>query len=118
MPMADVPAARYKSLAAETAHGRDAMRGRRWMGAAGALLALAVTAHAEDAVFPAGGILEALKARVGKAVTLHLASGTAISGNVGEVRDHEVVIKGLSGREFSDALVRIDVIEAVEARSR
>ena len=38
------------------------------MGAAGALLALAVTAHAEDAVFPAGGILEALKARVGKQI--------------------------------------------------
>ena len=89
------------------------------MGAAGALLALAVTAHAEDAVtFPAGGIPEALKSRVGKTVTLHLASGTSISGNVGEVRDHDVIIKSLSGREFSDALVRLDVIEAVEARSR
>jgi hypothetical protein len=89
------------------------------MGAAGALFALAVTAHAEDtAGFPAGGIPETLKARVGKTVTLHLASGTSISGTVGEVRDHEVVVKGLSGREFSDALVRIDVIEAVEARAR
>jgi hypothetical protein len=88
------------------------------MGAAGALLMVAMTAHAQEAGFPAGGIPEALKSRVGKTVTLHLASGTSISGSVGEVRDHEVIIKGLSGREFSDALVRIDVIEAVEARSR
>ncbi len=95
------------------------MRARRWVGAAGALLALVVTAHAEgEASFPAGGIPETLKARVGKAVTLHLASGTSISGTVGELRDHEVVVKGLSGREFSDALIRIDVIEAVEIRAR
>jgi hypothetical protein len=90
------------------------------MGAtAGALLAVAVSAHAEDAgTFPAGGIPEALKSRVGKTVTLHLASGTSISGSIGEVRDHEVILKSLSGREFSDALVRIDVIEAVETRAR
>jgi hypothetical protein len=89
------------------------------MGVAGALLALAVTAHAEgDVVFATGSVSDVLKGRMGKPVTLHLASGTAITGTVTEVRDQAVVVKGLSGREFSDAIVRLDVIEAIEARAR
>ena len=94
------------------------MRGRRWVGVGAVWLALALTAHAQDATFPAGGIAEALKARIGKPVSLHLTSGTQIGGTVAEVRDHAVVVKGISGREFSDALVRLDQIAAVEVRAR
>jgi hypothetical protein len=88
------------------------------MGLAGALFIVAMTAHAEESPFPTGGVSEVLKARVGKPVTLHLASGATLTGNVAEVRDQAVVLKGLSGREFSDAIVRLDVIEAIEARAR
>jgi hypothetical protein len=98
---------------------RQDMRGRRWVGVGAMWLALAVTAHAQDtATFPAGGIAEALKARVGKPVMLHLASGTQLGGTVAEVRDHAVVVKGITGRELSDALVRLDQIAAVEVRAR
>jgi len=93
-------------------------RGRRSIGLAGALLMLAMAAHAEDSTFAAGSVSEVLKARMGKPVTLHLASGASLTGNVAEVRDQAVVLKGLSGREFSDAIVRLDVIEAIEARAR
>ncbi len=93
------------------------MRGRRV--AAGLVLAMAVTARAQDgATFPAGGVAEALKARVGKPVALFLVSGTQIGGMVTEVRDQAVVLKGVTGRDFSDALVRLDQIAAVEVRVR
>ncbi len=95
------------------------MRGRRWVMAGGVCLVLAMAAHAEDApTFPPGGISEALKARLGKLVTLHLASGTQIGGTIADVRDHAVVVKGIVGRDFSDALVRLDDVAAVEVRAR
>ena len=92
------------------------MRGRGWVGAAGAMLALAVTAHAQEATFPPGGIAEALKARVGKQVTLHLASGTQLGGTIAELRDQAVVVKGITGRDLLDALVRLDQVAAIEVR--
>ena len=95
------------------------MSGRRVVLATVASIALAMTARAEDApTFPAGGVAEALKARAGKPVTLQLASGTQIGGTVAEVRDHAVVLKGVAGREFSDALVLLDQISVVEVRAR
>ena len=95
------------------------MRGRRWLIAGAVWLALAMTAQAQDApTFPSGGIAEALKARVGKPVMLHLASGTQIGGTIAEVRDHAVVVKGITGREFFDALVNLDDVAAVEVRAR
>ena len=95
------------------------MRGRRWAIASALVLALAVTARADDTpTFPAGGLAEALKARVGKPVMLHLTSGTQIGGTVAEVRDHTVVIKAITGRDFSDALVVLDQVAALEVRAR
>ena len=95
------------------------MGGRRTVVAAAAMLALAVTVRAEEgATFPAGGVAEALKARAGKPVTLFLASGTQIGGTVAEVRDHAVVLRAVTGRELSDALVQLDQIAVVEVRAR
>ena len=95
------------------------MWGRRSGITAAVWLALVMIAYAEDApTFPPGGISEALKARLGKLVTLHLASGTQIGGTIAEVRDHAVVVKGIVGRDFSDALVRLDDVAAVEVRAR
>jgi hypothetical protein len=113
------PVDRYNtSTSTATEEGENDMRGRRSIGLAGALLILAVTSHAQESTFATGGVSEVLKARVGKPVTLHLESGATLTGNVAEVRDQAVVLKGLSGREFSDAIVRLDVIEAIEARAR
>lgn len=82
-------------------------------------LALAASAWAEDAAsFPSGGIADALKARVGKPVALTLDSGTQIGGTVADVRDHVVVLKGVTGREMSDAMVRLDDVSVVEMRVR
>lgn len=95
------------------------MSGRRVAMVGAVVLALAGTARAEEgATFPAGGVAEALKARAGKPVTLFLASGTQIGGTVAEVRDHSVVLKGVTGREMSDALVQLDQIAVVEVRAR
>lgn len=95
------------------------MIGRRWMMAGTIVLAMATAAAAQDAAtFPPGGIADALRGRVGKAVTLHLASGTQIGGTVAEVRDHTVVVKAIAGRELSDALVALDQVVAVEVRAR
>jgi hypothetical protein len=98
--------------------GVATMRGRRWLGTTGAMLAWVAAAHAQEATFPPGGIAEALKARVGKPIMLHLDSGSQIGGTVAEVRDHAVVIKGVTGRELSDALVNLDDVAAVEVRAR
>jgi len=51
-------------------------------------------------------------------VTLHLRNGMSLSGMVGEVSDHAVVLAQLTGKEFYDALVAISDICAVEMRAR
>ena len=92
---------------------------RRWVMAGAVWLALVTAPRAQETpTFPAGGIADALKARVGKPVTLHLSSGTQIGGTVGEVRDHTVVLKNVTGRDFCDALVSLDSVSVVEVRAR
>lgn len=84
-----------------------------------ALGLLAASARADEAAtFPAGGVADALKARVGKTATVILRSGKEYGGTVGEVRDHGVVLRSLAGREFFDALIVLDDIAAVELRNR
>lgn len=51
-------------------------------------------------------------------ITLHLRSGIELGGRVAEVSTHNVVLKGLTQRDFYDAMVRIDEIAAIEARAR
>jgi hypothetical protein len=94
------------------------MRGRRWIATAGMLLAIAVVAHAQEATFPPGGIGEALKSRIGKPVVLQLTSGTQIGGTLAEVRELTLVIKSITGRENSDAMIRLDLVAGVEVRAR
>ena len=93
------------------------MRGR-WGLALAASVVCGAVALAQEASFPAGGVAEALKARVGKPVTLILSSGTEIGGAVAEVRDHAVVLKGVTGKDFYDALVLLEQVAVVEARVR
>lgn len=82
------------------------------------LAATQAAAQGGDAGMPAGDIPEVLRARVGKPVTLLLRSGKEYGGTVGEVRGQSVVLKSLSGKEFYDAIVRLDDVSAVEIRNR
>jgi hypothetical protein len=54
----------------------------------------------------------------GKLVTLRLADGGELSGKVGKVGDKLVQLGELSGKEFFDAAVKIEDIEAVIFRAR
>jgi hypothetical protein len=54
----------------------------------------------------------------GKPVELQLRNGHSYAGKIGEVGDHTVLVKELRGKEFFDALVRLDDIVAVEVRVR
>jgi hypothetical protein len=73
---------------------------------------------ASETAMPAGDIPDVLRARSGKAVTLLLRSGKEYGGTVGEVRGQSVVLKSIAGKEFYDALIRLDDISAVEIRNR
>ena len=54
-----------------------------------------------------------LDASVGRAVTLHLASGQEIAGTVMKVGDHAVHLARIVGRDFYDAVVLLDRVDAV-----
>lgn len=75
-------------------------------------------AQGGDGGMPTGEIPEVLRARVGKPVTVLLRSGKEYGGTVAEVRAQSVVLKSLSGKEFYDAIVRLDDVSAVEIRNR
>ncbi|MBD8527246.1 hypothetical protein [Pseudomarimonas arenosa] len=59
-----------------------------------------------------------LAALSGKSVSLHLSNGHTVSGKVAEVGAQHVRIAEISGKEYFDALVRIDSIVALEVRAR
>ncbi|MEW6273105.1 MAG: hypothetical protein AB1689_27830 [Thermodesulfobacteriota bacterium] len=75
-------------------------------------------ATAGTTAMPAGEIPDVLRARVGKPVTLLLRSGKEYGGTVGGVREQSVVLRNLTGKEFYDAVVRLDDVSAVEVRNR
>jgi hypothetical protein len=66
-----------------------------------------------DTSFP---LKENLNTFMGKDVHILLRSGQTIQGYVKSVGDHFVHLERLAGRDFYDALVRMDDISAVEAR--
>ena len=59
-----------------------------------------------------------LKSFIGKRVTVTLASGNTFTGFVKEVGDHLVHLEKLDGKDFFDALIRLENITAIEARFR
>lgn len=75
-------------------------------------------ATAGGAAIPGGEIPDVLRASVGKPVTLQLASGKEYGGTVALVRGESVVLRNLSGKEFYDAIVRLQDVSAVEVRNR
>jgi hypothetical protein len=66
----------------------------------------------------AGTIKDNLKIYVGKDVVIHLRSGKSVQGYVESIGDHLIHVEKLTGRDFYDALIRIEDITAFEARFR
>ena len=64
------------------------------------------------------GIKEILTGYVGKRVAIRLDGGEEIEGIVSSVGDHLVHISKLSKRDFYDAVVQIDKINALIIRVR
>jgi len=54
----------------------------------------------------------------GKTVTLYLRGGEKLTGKLSVAGTRTVQLTGLSGREFYDAVVALDAIDAVEVRAR
>jgi len=59
-----------------------------------------------------------LKSLVGKRVSATLNSGKTFTGLVKEVGNHLVHLKKIEGKEYFDALIRIEDISAIDARFR
>ena len=59
-----------------------------------------------------------IKAFVGKDVFVHLRSGKTLQGYVKSVGSALLHLEKLAGRDFYDALVRIEDVSAIEAKFR
>ena len=59
-----------------------------------------------------------LRSMVGKKVSVTIVSGKTLSGFVKEVGIHLIHLEKLEGKEYFDALIRIENISAVEAMFR
>jgi hypothetical protein len=59
-----------------------------------------------------------LGASVGKTVTLRLAGGEELTGTLASTSPVTVKLTGLQGRDFFDAVVRIERIDAVIFRAK
>jgi len=55
---------------------------------------------------------------VGKRISIRTESGDTIDGAIAKVGDQNVLISKLSGKEFYDAVIRIDKIESFTFRAR
>lgn len=91
-----------------------------------ALITLPAGVSAGQQVVPVEGVsysvgsslADNLKLFVGKKADLTLDSGVVMSGVVKEVGDHLVHMEKLDGKEYFDALIRVESIQAIDARFR
>lgn len=64
------------------------------------------------------GMKEALMEFTGKRVSVTLDSGTAYEGILTKVGDHLIHISRLTGKEYFDAMIRIDKVNALVVRAK
>jgi len=84
-----------------------------------ALLLLALPVQAQDLNVSANDTLQSvLAAQKGKRVTLRLSGGQELTGVMREATARLVVLGGLTGREFFDAAVPLEKVEAVLVRTK
>ena len=81
-------------------------------------LAIAHASAQSVAVAPADTIHSVVSAQKGKRVTLRLRSGQELTGTVRESTDRLVVLADLAGREFFEAVIPIESVEAVIVRTK
>ena len=84
-------------------------------------LALSQTLFAQEVKFELNkgfGMKEILTSYVGKRVALRMDSGEELEGIITTVGDQLVHVAKLSKRDFYDAVIRIDKINAVIFRAR
>jgi len=73
----------------------------------------------EGVKFDTGASLaDNIKGFAGKNVLVHLRSGKTVEGYVKSVSNTLLHIEKLAGRDFYDALIRIEDISAIEAKFR
>jgi hypothetical protein len=84
-----------------------------------AVLLLALPVQAQPLTIGGGDNVESvLQARKGKQVTLRLTGGQELTGTVTVVTPRMVSLSALSGREFFDAAIPLEKIEAVIVRTK
>lgn len=65
-----------------------------------------------------GSIADNLQAYMGKDVVIYLRSGKYFQGYVKAIGNNLIHVEKIAGKDFYDALIRIDDITAIEARFR
>ena len=88
---------------------------------AGALVLVSSPLHAQEAKLTVEGsapLRDTLKSRIGTKVLLRLVAGEEIGGTVRQVGDTAVQLSEVTGREFYDAVIRIEHVSAVIVRVR
>ena len=86
-----------------------------------ALIALSTAAFADEAGFQVQSsdtVKSVLERSPGQSVGLRLTGGDELKGKVVKVGDKVVQLGELSGREFFDAVVPLDAIQAVIVKAR
>jgi len=63
-------------------------------------------------------VADNLKSLVGKKVSVSLDSGATFAGYVKEIGDHLLHLEKLDGKDYFDALIRIENINAIDTRFR
>ena len=85
-------------------------------------LALAVTAHSSAAqelkIGATDSVQSVLVAQKGKRVTVRVRSGQEFTGIMREATGKLVQLGAISGREFFDAVVPLEAIDAVLVRTK
>lgn len=67
----------------------------------------------------AGGMRDALlQLAAGQPIEVTLANGKAFAGQLGTVGAHTMILTKLSGKDYYDALIRIDDVSSIEVRVR
>jgi hypothetical protein len=80
--------------------------------------ALPAVAAEEFKILLADTFESVIRGQTGKKLTLKLRSGQEVAGQVMVVTGRIVHLKAIAGREFFDAVVPIDAIEAVLVRTK
>ena len=92
---------------------------RHALAALAACLAFALPAQGQDLSFgPGDSIQSLLAAQRGKTVTVRTSGGQELTGKVRDANQRMVVLSGLAGREFFDAAIPLEKIEAVLIRTK